>query len=435
MRRNLLPKLISALFEEDYHLRDLRADAIAGLTVAIVALPLAMAIAIASGTTPDKGLITAVVAGFLISALGGARFQIGGPTGAFIVVVYGVIQHHGFDGLVLATMMAGMLLIVAALSGIGDWIRHVPDTVVLGFTAGIAIIIATSQLGDFLGLHLIAPPADFIDKLGALWAARGTLSASALGIGSSALLLIALIQRFTPRAPAFLIAVGLTAAASIALQLPVESIGSRFGGLPSTLPAPSWPVVTWDRVRELALPALTIAFLAGIESLLSARVADNMTGRRHRSNGELMAQGVANIAAGLFGGIAATGAIARTATNIRAGARSPVAGMLHAAFLLLFMLLFGPLLSYVPLCSLAAVLLVVAWQMCEHERLYAVCKGPRSARAVLLLTLVLTVLVDLTIAIVAGLVFAALLARAARVRHIVVRRKSLPMRKQFTARQ
>jgi SulP family sulfate permease len=407
--RIYIPKSITVIAQEGYRLADFRADALAGLTVAIVALPLAMAIAIASGTTPDKGLITAVIAGFLISALGGSRFQIGGPTGAFIVVVYGVIQTHGYDGLVLATIMAGGMLLIAGLLRFGDWIKYIPEPVVTGFTAGIAVIIFTSQIRDLLGLQMEDAPAEFIAKLEAFWAARGTLSAQAIAVAVGALALIFGLRKFAPKLPGFLIAVVGGAVLVTLLNLDVETIGSRFGGVPSTLPAPRFPEVTWERLRILFQPAFTIAFLAGVESLLSAMVADGMTGRRHRSNCELVAQGAANIASGLFGGISATGAIARTATNIRAGAKTPIAGMLHAVFILASMLALGPLMAFVPLATLAAVLVMVAWNMSEHERFRHILSGPVGDRIVLLATFGLTVLVDLTVAIEVGIVLAAII--------------------------
>ena len=407
--RIYIPKSVTVLVQEGYRLADFRADALAGLTVAIVALPLAMAIAIASGTTPDKGLITAVVAGFLISALGGSRFQIGGPTGAFIVVVYGVIQQHGFDGLVLATLMAGVLLVIAGLLRLGDWIKYIPEPVVTGFTAGIAIVIFTSQLRDLFGLQMEHVPADFVAKLAALWAARGTMAPQAVAIAAVAIATILLLRRHAPRMPGLLIVITGAAIATSVFGLQVETIGSRFGGVHASLRLPDFPAVTWERLRELIQPALTIAFLAGVESLLSAMVADGMTGRRHRSNCELVAQGIANIASGIFGGISATGAIARTATNIRSGARTPVAGMMHAVFVLITMLLLGPLMSHVPLASLAAVLAIVAWNMSEHERFRYLLAGPPGDRLVLLVTFALTVFVDLTVAIEAGIVLAAII--------------------------
>ncbi len=407
--RIYIPKSITVIAQEGYRLADFRADALAGLTVAIIALPLAMAIAIASGTTPDKGLITAVIAGFVISALGGSRFQIGGPTGAFIVVVYGVIAQHGYDGLVLATLMAGAMLIVAGLLRFGDWIKYIPEPVVTGFTAGIAVIIFTSQIRDLLGLTTANVPAEFVAKLQTFWAARDTIAAPAIAVSIGALGAIVLLRKYVPKAPGFLIAVVGAALAVTVFHLPVETIGSRFGGVPSTLPAPSFPTVTIAKLQALFQPAFTIAFLAGVESLLSAMVADGMTGRRHRSNCELVAQGAANIASGLFGGICATGAIARTATNIRAGGRTPVAGMLHALIILGCMLSLGPLMSFVPLASLAAVLVVVAWNMSEHERFRQLSGGPLGDRIVLVATFGLTVLVDLTVAIEVGIVLGAII--------------------------
>lgn len=407
--RIYIPKSVTVILQEGYRFADFRADAVAGLTVAIVALPLAMAIAIASGTTPDKGLITAVIAGFLISALGGSRFQIGGPTGAFIVVVYGVIAKFGFDGLVLATLMAGAMLIIAGLLRFGDWIKYIPEPVVTGFTAGIAVIIFTSQIKDLLGLTTEAVPAEFIAKVETYWAARDSLALPAIGVAAGALATIILLRKYVPKAPGFLVAVVGGALVVTLLQLPVETIGSKFGGVPSTLPAPSIPSFTLERLSELLPSAFTIAFLAGVESLLSAMVADGMTGRRHRSNCELVAQGTANIASGLFGGVCATGAIARTATNIRAGGRTPVAGMLHAVIILACMVGLGPLMSFVPLASLAAVLVIVAWNMSEQERFRHLMGGPVGDRIVLLTTFLLTVLVDLTVAIEVGIVMASLI--------------------------
>ena len=403
-----VPKLFTVL-RQGYGLAALRADAVAGLTVAIVALPLAMALAIASGTTPDKGLVTAVVAGFLISALGGSRFQIGGPTGAFVVVVFDVIQQHGYDGLILATLMAGAMLVVAGLARLGTWIKYIPEPVVVGFTAGIAVIIFSSQVKDFLGLEMAEVPAAFIAKWSAFWAARETLDPTTCGLALAALLLIVALRRWRPKWPGFLIAVALASVVAWALALPVETIGSRFGEIPRGIALPPLPAVSWERMSELLPSAFTIAFLAGVESLLSAVVADGMTGRRHRSNCELVAQGIANTASALVGGLPATGAIARTATNVRSGARSPIAGMLHAVFLLLFMLLAAPLASYIPLASLAAVLVLVAWNMSDLRRFRHLMTGPWGDRLVLLATFALTVLVDLTVAIEVGVVLAAIL--------------------------
>ncbi|MCC7330530.1 MAG: STAS domain-containing protein [Gammaproteobacteria bacterium] len=403
-----VPKLVTTL-RQGYGFADFRHDALAGLTVAIVALPLAMALAIASGATPANGLVTAVVAGFLISALGGSRFQIGGPTGAFVVVVYAVIARHGYDGLLLATLMAGAMLVVAGFARVGTWVKYIPEPVVTGFTSGIAVIIFSSQVKDLLGLHMGDVPADFFAKWAAFWEARGSVSAAALALSAGALGVILALRRLAPRAPGFLLVIIATSAIAALAGLPVETIGSRFGGIAAGLPAPAFPAVSLARVRELLPSAFTIAFLAGVESLLSAVVADGMTGRRHRSNCELVAQGVANAASALFGGLPATGAIARTATSIRSGARSPVAGMLHAVFLRLFMQLLAPLAGYIPLASLAAVLVVVAWNMSEVERFGHLLRGPVGDRVVLLTTFGLTVAVDLTLAIEVGVVLASIL--------------------------
>jgi SulP family sulfate permease len=406
--RLYVPKLVTVL-KEGYGPADLRADAVAGLTVAIVALPLAMALAIASGTTPDKGLVTAVIAGFLISALGGSRVQIGGPTGAFVVVVFGVIAAHGYDGLVLATLMAGLMLVAAGLFKLGTWIKYIPEPVVTGFTSGIAVIIATSQLKDLFGLQLAKVPAEFGPKLLALWDARASLSLPTFALAAACLGAIALLRRYAPRVPGFLVVTVGAALAVFLLKLPVETIGSRFGDLPAGLPMPQLPAFSFAKAQAVLPSAFTIAFLAGVESLLSAVVADGMTGRRHRSNCELVAQGVANAASALFGGMPATGAIARTAANIRSGARSPVAGMLHAAFLLAAMLVGSRLMVHVPLAALAAVLLMVAWNMSERRKFASLLRAPAGDRLVLLLTFGLTVLVDLTVAISVGVVLASML--------------------------
>jgi len=403
-----IPKLVTVL-REGYGGAEFRQDFIAGLTVAIVALPLSMALAIASGATPDKGIITAVVAGFLISALGGSRFQIGGPTGAFVVVVFNVIAQHGYDGLILATMMAGMMLIAAGLFRIGTYIKYIPQPVVTGFTSGIAIIIASSQIKDFFGLAIDKVPGDFFPKLAALGGALSTTSPATLAVAAGALAIIVLIRRYRPTWPQFLIAVVLASAAVYVFHLPTDTIGSRYAGLTPHFEMPTLPTVTFARLRELFPTAFTIAFLAGVESLLSAMVADSMTGRRHRSNCELVAQGVANCASALIGGLPATGAIARTATNIRSGAKGPVAGMLHAVFLLIFMLVAWPLTAYIPLAALASVLMIVAWNMSEIDKFAHLMKAPMGDRAVLLVTFALTVMVDLTVAIEVGVVLAAVL--------------------------
>ncbi len=394
------PKLLTTL--PGYTAAQFAADAFAGVTVAMVALPLSIAIAIASGADPAKGLITAIVAGFLISLLGGSRVQIGGPTGAFIVVVYGVIVQHGYDGLVLATLMAGAILVLAGLLRAGNLIAFVPEAVVNGFTIGIAIIIASSQLKDLFGLTGAAMPAEFLPKLQALWAARASLNPAALGTGLAALILILLLRRLFPRFPGLIVVMAAISAAIAWTQLPVDTIASRFGALPASLPAPSLPVVTLARLTELLPSALVIAFLAAIESLLSAMVADRMIEGSHRPNAEVLAQGWANIGSALFGGLPATGAIARTATNIRAGGTTPVAGLVHAAAILLVMLIAAPLAGYLVMPALAALLLTTAWNMSEPHKWASYWSAPVSDRVLLVLTLVLTVLADLTVAIGVG---------------------------------
>lgn len=394
------PKILTTL--KGYDATLLRADVIAGVTVAMVALPLSLAIAIASGAAPQTGIITAVVAGLLISLLGGSRVQIGGPTGAFIVVVYGVIATHGFDGLVLATLMAGMILIVAALLRAGNLIRLVPEPVINGFTIGIAIIIATSQLKDFFGLAVDNLPAEFFPKIEALWQARASLSLPALAVGLGTVLLILLLRRLAPRFPGLIVAVGVTSAIAALAALPVDTITSRFGALPRGLPGPALPAISLTRIGELLPSALIIAFLAGIESLLSAMVADRMIGGKHRPNAEIMAQGVANIGSALFGGLPATGAIARTATNVRAGGKTPVAGVVHALTIALVMAVAAPLAGALALPALAGLLILTAWNMAEPHRWRAYLAERRSDKFLMLLTMVLTVVADLTIAIGTG---------------------------------
>lgn len=400
-----LPKTVTVL-KQGYGFGDFRADGIAGLTVAVVALPLAMALAIASGATPEAGLITAVVAGFLISALGGSRFQIGGPTGAFVVIVYGVISKYGYDGLLMATLMAGAILVVAGLARIGSLIKYIPDPVTTGFTSGIAVVILASQIPDLLGLTATGVPAEFIPKMQALWAARATLTLPAVALSAACVAAILLLRRYAPKVPGFLIATAAAAVVVAVLGLPVETIGSRFGEMNARVPLPDLSFWTWSKATDVLPSALAIALLAGVESLLSAVVADQMTGRRHRSNMELTAQGVANMASAAVGGLPATGAIARTATNIRSGARSPVAGMLHAVFLLVFMLVLAPVMVFVPMAALAAILVVVAMNMAETHRFRLILRTSAGDRAVLLATFGLTVLVDLTVAIGVGMALA-----------------------------
>lgn len=394
------PKILTTLQEYSWSL--FLADLMAGVTVAMVALPLSLAIAIASGADPATGIVTAIVGGLFVSLLGGSRVQIGGPTGAFIVVVFGVIAQHGYDGLVLATFMAGLILLVAGLFRVGNLISFVPEAVVNGFTIGIAVIIATSQLKDLFGLSVEALPADFLEKLPALWEARATASYPALAIGLVTIALIVLLRRLAPRAPGLIVAVGLTSAAAMVMALPVESIGSRFGALPSHLPMPSIPAISLDRVLELLPSAFVIAFLAGVESLLSAMVADKMTGGRHRPNAEVLAQGFANIGSSLFGGLPATGAIARTATNVRAGGKTPVAGVVHALVILLAMLVAAPMAGYLAMPALAGLLILTAWNMSEPHKWKGYLAAPMADRLLLLLTLVLTVVADLTVAIGVG---------------------------------
>jgi SulP family sulfate permease len=372
------PKLVTVL-REGYGLHDLRADAVAGLTVAIVALPLSMAIAIASGVTPDRGLYTAIVGGFIVSALGGSRFQIGGPAGAFIVLVAATVQQHGLDGLIIATFLSGLILLAVGLLRLGTFIKYIPYPVTVGFTAGIAVIILASQLKELLCLTLSGPePGPIVPKLQALAAVLPTFRPAAGAIAALAIVTIVAVRRFRPHWPAFLIAVALASGLASLLGLPVDTIGTRFGGIPQTLPAPQLPALSLAKVGAVLPAVFSFALLGGIESLLSAVVADSMTGRRHRSNAEVVAQGLANVASALFRGICVTGTIARTATNVRSGARGPVAGMLHALFLLLFMLVAAPLASFIPLAALAGLLAVVAWNMAERM-LSRRWSGPRAA--------------------------------------------------------
>ncbi|HEY1723246.1 MAG TPA: SulP family inorganic anion transporter [Magnetospirillaceae bacterium] len=396
------PKLVTVL-REHYGLAALKADLVAGLTVAIVALPLSMAIAIASGVTPERGLYTSIVGGFVVSALGGSRFQIGGPAGAFIVLVAATVQRHGVEGTLLATLMAGVILTIIGYLRLGTFIKYIPYPVTVGFTAGIATIIFASQLRDLLGLTLSsAEPAAIIPKLEALTGALPTVNHAAVGVALGAIVLMVAIRRYRPHWPAYLIAVVLAAVLVAALGLPVETIGTRFGGIPRALPLPHLPPLSVQKVIEVLPAGLSFALLGGIESLLSAVVADSMTGRRHRSNCELVAQGAANIASALFGGVAATGLIARTATNIRAGARSPMAGIFHAVFVLLFVVVAAPIAKFIPLAALAAVLAVVAWNMAEKQAFVSLLRTSRGDAVVLLATFGLVVFRDLPTGILVG---------------------------------
>ena len=410
-----LPKLVTTL-AAGYGLGTLRRDAMAGLTVAILALPLSMAIAVASGVSPDRGIYTAIIGGFLVSALGGSRYQIGGPAGAFIVLVAATVARFGIDGLVLAVLLSGLMLTLIGALRLGAMIRYIPHAVAVGFTSGIGVTILASQVKDLAGLKLQGvEPGPILAKLAALAQALPTLNpvALALGVGTAAVILG--LRRLRPGWPGMLIAViGATVAASL-LHLPVETIGSRFGGIPHGLPVPQLPTVSLERLSALLPTALSFTLLGGLESLLSAKVADGMTGRVHRSNMELVAQGIANVASALFGGISVTGTIARTATNIRAGAQTPVAGILHAVFLLIFMVIAAPLASYVPLAALAGLLVVVAWNMVERREFASLLTQWRAA-VVLLATFGLTLLVDLTAGIVTGCGLAALFWGIARLR-------------------
>ena len=403
----LKPKLFTTL--KNYSWTQFRADGVAGVIVGVVAFPLAIAFAIASGVSPDKGLVTAIIGGLIISGLGGSRVQIGGPTGAFVVIVYSVIQKFGLNGLFVATLMAGGILVVIGVFRFGSIIKFIPYPVIVGFTSGIAVIIFSSQIRDFLGLTMYTVPAPFIEKWGAYFHAFPTLDLAALGIGLFSLAVLVLWKKISNRIPAALVA--LVAATLIAhyFRIPVETIGSRFGEIPHTLPHPALPAIQWKTLGMLLPSAMTIAVLAGMESLLSAVVADGMIGGKHRPNMELVAQGIANIASPLFGGIPATGAIARTATNVHNGGRTPVAGLIHALVLFAIMFFFGKWIAWVPLSCLAAILIMVAYNMSEQKSFLMILRSPKSDVAVLLATFLLTVFVDLTIAIQAGLFLAMLL--------------------------
>ncbi len=402
-----LPKSILAI--RSYTAQTFLHDLLAGITVGLVALPLAMAFGIASGVTPQAGLYTAVVAGFLISALGGSRTQIGGPTGAFVVIVAGIVARFGMSGLALVTLMAGIILVAMGLTGFGAAVRFIPRTVVIGFTNGIAILIASTQIKDFFGLRIGAVPSQFLPRIEILVAHFASVNWPALGLGVAALAIMVLLPRFTKRVPASIVAVLACTIASVLFRWPVETIGTRFGGIPRGFPPFAIPDFHAEHILPLIPSAFTVALLAALESMLSAVVADGMTGDRHNSNVELVAQGIANIVSPVFGGIPATGAIARTATNIRSGARSPVAGIVHAATLLLILLVAAPLASYIPLATLAAVLFVVAYNMGEWKEIGAILQMDATAISVWLVTFGLTVFADLTVAVGVGISLAALL--------------------------
>ncbi|HEY1677029.1 MAG TPA: SulP family inorganic anion transporter [Candidatus Sulfotelmatobacter sp.] len=404
---NWLPKSVLCL--RDYSRHKFLLDLIAGVTVGLVALPLAMAFSIASGLTPQAGIYCAIVTGFLISALGGSKTQIGGPTGAFVVVVAGIVAVHGIDGLFLCTMMAGVLLVVMGVTGLGSAVKYIPRPVVIGFTNGIAVLIASTQVKDFFGLHLDKVPSVFWQRIEALAGSFHTLSYTATALAVFTLLTLIVCRRLSPRIPGPIVALVLATAAVYFFKLPVETIGTKFGGIPSGLPHLAIPKFRADLIAGLLGPAFTVAMLGAIESLMSAVVSDRMSGDRHNPNVELMAQGVANVFSPMFGGLPATGAIARTATNIRAGAQSPVAGMIHALTLLGILLFAAPLVSYVPMAVLAGILMVVAYNMGEWTEIPQLLKLTKTDISIWLVTFALTVFADLTVAVEAGMILAALL--------------------------
>ena len=391
------------MFREGYRLSHFKADALSGLTVAIVALPLSMALAIASGVTPDRGLYAAIVGGFLVSALGGSRFQIGGPAGAFIVLVAACVARHGVDGMLLATALAGLILLAIGLMRLGTYIRYIPHPVTVGFTAGIAVIIFASQIHDLLGLTLAGKePGELVPKLQALGGVIGTASGAAIAIAVVTLGIIEGLKKLRPSWPGMLIAIVVASLAATLLHLPVETIGTRFGDIPRMLQMPALPVLSFEKIMAVLPDAVAFALLGAIESLLSAVVADGMAGRQYRPNIELVAQGIANIGSALFGGITVTGTIARTATNVRSGAHGPVSGMLHSVFLLAFMLLFAPLARYIPMPALAAVLAGVAWNMIEKREFATLMRGRLSGALMLAATFLLTIFFGLAEGILAG---------------------------------
>lgn len=408
-----LPKL-ATLLDEGYSLDVFRKDVAAALTVAVVALPLSMAIAVASGVGPERGLYTAIIGGFLVSALGGSRFQIGGPAGAFIVLVAATVARFGLDGLLVTVLMSGVMLTIIGLSRLGALIRYMPHAVTVGFTSGIAVTILASQLKDLGGLTLTgAEPGPLPAKLLVLAEALPSLNPSALAVGLGTAALIFVIRGWRPNWPGMLIAVAVASLATLGFHLPIDTIGSHFGGVPNGLPAPALPQLTMARLLEMLPTALSFTLLGGVESLLSAKVADGMTGRKHRYNMELVAQGIANVASSIFGGISVTGTIARTATNIRAGGKTPFSGMMHSVFLLLFMVVGAGLASFIPLAALAGVLVVVCWNMAEKEAFVELLRDWRTA-LVVLATFSLTLVEDLTVGIIAGCLLAAALLLAGR---------------------
>ena len=403
----LKPKLFTTL--QDYNKNQFIADLTAGVIVGIVALPLAIAFGIASGVTPEKGIITAIIAGFVVSAFGGSRVQIGGPTGAFIVIVYGIIRQYGMTGLTIATIMAGIILVIMGFARFGSVIKFIPYPVIVGFTSGIALLIFSTQIKDFFGLTIKTIPSEFHEKWILYFESLPSVNYYAFGIALLSLLIMMFWPKITHRIPGSIIAIIASTVLVLIFNLPVETIGTRFGEIPSNLPSPKFYEINLSTIKNLISPATTIAILAAIESLLSAVVADGMIGGKHRSNMELIAQGLANIASPIFGGIPATGAIARTATNIKNGGRTPIAGIIHALTLLFIMLFFGKWARLIPMAALASVLVIVSYNMSEWRSFKALLKSPRSDVVVLLTTFFLTVIFDLTVAIQVGMVLAVIL--------------------------
>jgi len=418
-KNTFTPKLFTTL--KGYTRQQFGKDLMAGIIVGIVALPLAIAFAIASGVSPEKGLFTAVIAGFIISALGGSKVQIGGPTGAFIVIVYGIVQEYGVNGLTIATFLAGILLLAMGFARLGSVIKFIPHPLIVGFTTGIALIIFSSQVKDFLGLQMGATPADFLQKWQAYAAHISTANVYAVLLAIGTIVISLVWPRVTHKVPGSLVAIIITTVLVSYFHLPVETIGSKFGALSFSFPHPSLPDISWAVVQKMIRPAFTIALLGGIESLLSAVVADGMTGGNHRSNMELVAQGAANICSALFGGIPATGAIARTATNIRNGGRTPLAGIIHSVTLLVIILFVGKWAALIPMATLSGILIIVAYNMSEWRNFVSILKGGRGDAAVLVVTFLLTVLIDLTVAIEIGMVLAVFLFMAKMTRSSNVR--------------
>lgn len=406
--QDYIPKLFLC-FKEGYNKDIFIGDLFAGLSIGVIALPLALAFAIGSGVPPERGLFTAIIAGFLISCLGGSRVQIGGPTGAFVIIVYTIVQKHGYDGLAVATVMAGLMMILMGIARFGVFLKFIPFPVTTGFTTGIALVIFTSQIKDFLGLQIDKVPPHFLEKCTTFCLQAYTWNKWAFLLATGTLIFIFVLRKYYPRIPGAILAILIATVISHAFSLPVETIYSKFGEIPRILPTPSFPTFSYELIKNVFPDAITIALLGAIESLLSAAVADGMTGNRHRSNCELVAQGFANIGSIIFGGIPATGAIARTTANIRMGAKTPVAGMIHAITLLLLMLLLAPLAAKIPLCALSAVLVYVAWNMSELGHFVEILKSQKSEALILLATFLLTVLIDLSVAVQVGVILAAVI--------------------------